>query len=59
VWEEKWVCPFTTRKEWEKLFFVSIFCCCFESLKIKGNGFGEDKRKKKKNHLEEMKKMKL
>jgi hypothetical protein len=47
VWEEKRVCPFTTSKEWEKLFFISIFCCCFESLRRRGSRFGKDKRKKK------------
>lgn len=46
MWEEKGVCPFTTRKEWEKLFFISIFCCCFESLKKKGNEFGKGKRER-------------
>jgi hypothetical protein len=46
------VCPFTTRKEWEKLFFISIFCCCFESLRRKGSGFGEDKKKKRGKPLE-------
>jgi hypothetical protein len=44
----KGVSPFTTRKEWEKLFLVSIFCCCFESLRKRGNEFGKDKREREK-----------
>jgi len=46
VWEEKGACPFTTRKEWEKLFFISIFCYCFETLKRRGNIFGKDKKER-------------
>jgi hypothetical protein len=39
------VCPFTTRKEWEKLF-ISIFCCYFESLRRRENEFGEGKKER-------------
>lgn len=46
VWEEKRACPFTTRMEWEKLFFISIFCCWFESFRRRGSRFGKDKIKK-------------
>jgi hypothetical protein len=46
VWEGKGVCPFTTRKEWEKLLLISIFCCYFESLRRRENEFGKGKRKR-------------
>jgi hypothetical protein len=45
--EERKACPFTTRKEWENLFFIPIFCRCFESLRRKGSKFGKDKRERK------------
>jgi hypothetical protein len=46
MWEEKGLCPFTTRKEWEKLFLISIFCCYFESLRRRENEFGKGKRER-------------